>query len=96
MEGAAEQSPAAPEPMVVTEAAVGSDDPPQQFEERAKVKTKRQPYQPTAAEIAEHEAWHEPYRDWCPACVAGRGRSDPHMHIDHGDDAVAKAAMDCT
>ena len=36
--------------------------------------------QPTAAEVQEHEiSGHEPYRSWCRACVAGRGRADAHV-----------------
>ena len=30
--------------------------------------------------VAEHEVTHIPYRSWCPACVAGRGRSYSHNH----------------
>eukprot|EP00439_Symbiodinium_sp_Y106_P005152 s6843_g1.t1 len=30
--------------------------------------------------VAEHEVTHIPYRSWCPACVAGRGRSYSHHH----------------
>ena len=26
----------------------------------------------------EHCRPHEPYRAWCHACIAGRGRADPH------------------
>ena len=32
------------------------------------------------AEVQEHEiSGHEPYRSWCRACVAGRGRADAHV-----------------
>ena len=43
---------------------------------------RRRPDQPTADEIAEHEVAHEPYRSWCPDCVAGRGRADAHIKRD--------------
>ncbi len=43
------------------------------------VKMRRSPDAPTAAEIADHEATHEPYRAWCRACVAGRGLADRHV-----------------
>ena len=36
------------------------------------------PFQPTEKMIREHEISHLPYRNWCVACVRGRGRSDPH------------------
>ena len=35
--------------------------------------------EPSAEERAEHEILHEPYRSWCRACVAGRGRPDAHF-----------------
>ena len=35
--------------------------------------------EPSAEERAEHDMLHEPYRSWCRACVAGRGRSDGHF-----------------
>jgi hypothetical protein len=48
-------------------------------EERPAMKRKRLPPTPSAAEIETHEcAGHVPYRSWCRACVAGRGRSDAH------------------
>ena len=28
-----------------------------------------------------------PYRDWCPTCVAGRGRDYPHRRVKEADDA---------
>ena len=41
-------------------------------------KTLNVPFQPTEKMIREHEISHLPYRNWCVACVRGRGRSDPH------------------
>ena len=41
---------------------------------------RKRPEQPTAPEAQEHEIiGHEPYRSWCRACVAGRGRADAHV-----------------
>ncbi len=37
------------------------------------------PEEPTAEEQRQHELLHEPYRSWCKACIAGRGRADPHV-----------------
>ena len=42
------------------------------------LKPKRSPNLPTEEERRAHEVSHVPYRSWCPACVAGRGRSDRH------------------
>ena len=36
------------------------------------------PKEPTAIEIEQHNACHEPFREWCRACVVGRGHQDPH------------------
>lgn len=36
------------------------------------------PHQPTPEMIAAHEISHVPYRNWCRACVAGRGRAYSH------------------
>ena len=36
------------------------------------------PKEPTQKELEEHMVSHLPFRSWCPYCVKGRGRSDPH------------------
>ena len=28
-----------------------------------------------------HNVTHVPFRDWCPICVASRGRSSPHIGV---------------
>ena len=33
---------------------------------------------PTPAEQREHELTHQPYEEWCPACIAARARPDAH------------------
>ena len=33
---------------------------------------------PTERERGDHARTHLPYRTWCPACVAGRGRASPY------------------
>ena len=33
---------------------------------------------PTPAERRDHELTHQPYREWCPACIASRARPDAH------------------
>ena len=37
-------------------------------------KRARNPKLPSAADIAEHELTHIPYRDWCEWCSFGSGR----------------------
>ena len=36
---------------------------------------------PTDAARMAHNATHVPFRDWCPTCVASRGRSSPHRRV---------------
>ena len=57
------------------------------------VKPLRTPADPTQAEWDEHSVCHFPYRAWCRACVAGRGRADPHFR-DTGDDKL-KPSVHC-
>ena len=33
---------------------------------------------PTPAERRDHELTHQPYQEWCPACIAARARPDAH------------------
>ncbi|CAE7551092.1 unnamed protein product [Symbiodinium sp. CCMP2592] len=49
-------------------------------EEAQRAKPLRAPPVPTPQMVAEHEVTHIPYRSWCPACVAGRGRAYSHHH----------------
>ena len=44
-------------------------------------RTLRTPEPPTDAVRMAHNATHVPFRDWCPFCVASRGRSSPHRRI---------------
>ena len=57
-------------------------------------KTKRSPGEPTNEEIRLHEVTHTPYRSWCPCCVAGRGRADPHMKSTFEEKAIAGVHVD--
>ena len=41
----------------------------------------RTPEPPTDAARMAHNATHVPFRDWCPICVASRGRSSPHVVV---------------
>ena len=44
-------------------------------------RTSRTPEPPTDAARMAHNAAHVPFRDWCPFCVASRGRSSPHRRV---------------
>ena len=41
----------------------------------------RTPEPPTDAARMAHNATQVPFRDWCPICVASRGRSSPHRRV---------------
>ena len=41
----------------------------------------RTPEPPTDAARVAHNATHVPFRDWCPICVASRGRSSSHRRV---------------
>ena len=56
------------------------------------LKKARDPKLPSAADIAEHELTHIPYRDWCKWCNLGRGRGIPHRQ--GGDSAVPIVGTD--
>ena len=53
-----------------------SDDEEHQPAIRAKAATT--PYTPTQQEVLEHNLTHLPYRNWCPICVRGKGRTTNH------------------
>eukprot|EP00973_Karenia_brevis_P043295 6000319-Karenia_brevis.AAC.1 len=65
-----------------------------QEQEDVPVKTRRSPEQPTRDEVEQHNSHHEPYRSWCPACVAGRGRSFAHSMVDRSTDTYSVIAID--
>ena len=41
----------------------------------------RTPETPIDAAMMVHNTTHVPFRDWCPFCVASRGRSSPHTQV---------------
>ena len=51
---------------------------------------------PTPAERQEHELTHQPYQEWCPACIAARARPDAHKTDVHKvvDKAVTSLSFD--
>ena len=72
----------------------GGEELEQQAGEKSGVKARRVPEAPTPQEVADHVVLHEPYRAWCPECVAGRGVSDRHVLHDTSQDALAVVGMD--
>ena len=54
----------------------GIDGPDPEEAQIARLLTR--PVRPSADMVAEHGVSHLPFRPWCPACVRGRGKCDPH------------------
>jgi thiol-disulfide isomerase/thioredoxin len=52
------------------------------------------PCKPSEKEVDEHNASHIPFRDWCPACVRGRGKSVGHYAKEHEEDQVPVVTVD--
>ena len=52
------------------------------YEEEVHPKVIKDPGQPTSREINEHNVTHLPFRSWCPLCVQGRAKDDPHRSIE--------------
>ena len=75
-------------------ASTAAPNPHSEEHETPAVLPKRQPDQPTQAEREAHEVTHAPYRSWCRACVAGRGRSDPHFKLDQAESSISTVAID--
>jgi len=65
-----------------------------EFGEPSAVVVRRPPAAPTQEEIRAHEVAHEPYRSWCPACVAGRGRAEYHWRKDRSQDSIPSFGVD--
>ena len=64
--------------------AIADADQAGQLEISGETKTARilrTPEPPTDAARMAHNATHVPFRDWCPICVASRGRSSPHRRV---------------
>ena len=49
---------------------------------------------PTAEEVEQHMATHIPFRDWCPHCVAGKSKIDPHIKGNKAERTIPKISLD--
>ena len=70
------------------------EEPP--GEEQKKVIVPKGPMDPTAAEIAEHEAsGHVSHRSWCIHCMRARGNTQPHFQVSRASgDGIPTLQMD--
>ncbi len=61
------------------------------------VRARNAPTKPTEEQRRDHESGgHAVYRNWCRACVAGRGRSDPHLMDEPAENKIPTLAIDYT
>ena len=74
----------------------GAEEPREQVEPRGpeaqeegeevrEVRNPPVPETPSREEVLRHRLTHRPYRNWCPHCVRGKGRSDPHLRSTQKD-----------
>ena len=75
------------------EAASAAPLPPKDQEDGQPAQPLARPDRPTPEMIAAHEVSHLPYRSWCRACVAGRGRAFQHKASTH-ESTVPVVSMD--
>ena len=64
--------------------AIADADQARQLDISGETKTARilrTPEPPTNTARMAHCATHVPFRNWCPICVASRGRSSPHRRV---------------
>ena len=54
----------------------------QDAEEAVEVNAPRVSVRPTQEEVEKHNVTHLPFRSWCPCCVAGKAKSEPHKSKD--------------
>ena len=54
------------------------------------LKRTRRPEEPTQREFEEHMALHMPFRAWCPHCVKGRAKSEPHRVAKDREEGTAR------
>ena len=45
----------------------------------------RSPIRPSAEDVERHDATHVPYRNWCPTCVAARGKEAQEGKVAEGE-----------
>ena len=66
---------------VKDEAVSAAPLPPEDDEEGQPAQPLARPDRPTPEMVAAHEVSQLPYRSWCRACVAGRGRAFQHTKL---------------
>ena len=54
-------------------------DGPEEVEEAVVPRLAHHPKEPSEAERKRHMLTHLPFREWCPECLAAKGKSSPHF-----------------
>ena len=63
-------------------------------DEDVEVKVRKELLGPTPKELREHMATHIPFRAWCPHCVAGKGKCQPHFRRSEEEVGTPTIAFD--
>ena len=74
----------------------GAEGPPEESEEVRSVRAPVIPDTPSREQVLLHRLTHRPFRSWCPHCVRGKGRADPHRRSRQKDEDpdIPKLASD--
>ena len=51
-------------------------------------------FKPSVEEVNNHNLTHIPFRSWCPFCVAGKAKDNPHFRVDQEDSDMNILDMD--
>ena len=54
-------------------------------EEGEGARTIKPGFKPSVEEVNNHNLTHIPFRSWCPFCVAGKAKDNPHFRVDQED-----------
>ena len=57
-------------------------------------KIKKVVVKPTQEEVERHMVTHIPFREWCPHCVMGKSKTDPHLKRSRDERIVPKLSLD--
>ena len=62
--------------------------------EEEKIKKMTDPRKPTEKEVETHNLTHLPYRNWCPICIAAKGKDLDHRKDVRGDRGLPEFSFD--
>ena len=65
-----------------------------EMEEGEQAKTMNVGHKPSVEEVNMHNLTHIPFRSWCPFCVAGKAKDNPHRGVEDQEAGVNIVDMD--